>query len=93
MHTYIHTYTYIHITTKIIKLQNMKPKGHKQQALLIKYVRGMYKMMQFAQVKQSVYRVQLIKINNLQYSSPVLFLSCRGIRPIGFVNKSNTTIF
>ena len=50
----------------------------------------MYLTMQFAQIKQSVYRVQSIWSNSLQYSSPV-FLSSSGIRPIGFVNKSNMT--
>ena len=52
----------------------------------------MYLMMQFAQIKQSVYHVQPIWSNSLQCSSPVLF-SSSGIRSIAFVNKSNTAIF
>ena len=51
----------------------------------------MYLTMWFAQIKQSAYRVQPIWSYSLQYSSP--FLSSCGIRPIGFVNKSNTAIF
>ena len=68
----------------------MKPKD-KQQILRIKYVRGMHLTMQFAQIKQSVYRVQTIWNNSPQYSSPV-FLSSSGIRSIGFASKSNTAI-
>ena len=48
--------------------------------------------MRFAQIKKSVYRVQPIWSNSLQYSSP-LFFSSSGIRPICFVNQSNTAIF
>ena len=72
-------------------MKNMKPKDN-QQLLLIKYFRGIYLMMQFAQIKQSVYCVKPIWSNSLQYYSPV-FLYSSGIRPIDFVNKSNTAIF
>ena len=40
-------------------MKNMKPKDN-QHLLLIKYFRGIYLMMQFAQIKQSVYRVKPI---------------------------------
>ena len=53
-------------------MKNMKPKDN-QQLLLIKYFRGIYLMMQFAQIKQSVYCVKPYEVivfsTILQYSS------------------------
>ena len=49
-------------------MKNMKPKDN-QQLLLIKYFRGIYLMMQFAQITQSVYCVKPYEV--IVFSTPL----------------------
>ena len=87
-YTHIYTHTHIHILTYTYTHTHM----HIYSYTYINITTNIRKLQNMTSIKQLVYRVQSIWSNSLQHSSPVL-LSSSGIRPIGFVNKSNATIF